>query len=44
MSRKLVSIAEAADILDVSTQTLRRWEKLLDDVRQAVDATKKASR
>lgn len=38
MSRKLVSIQEAADFLGVAAQTLRRWEregKLLPDERTA---------
>ena len=38
MSRKLVSIREAAEALGVSAQTLRRWEregKLLPDERTA---------
>lgn len=38
MSRKLVSIREAADFLGVAAQTLRRWEregKLLPDERTA---------
>lgn len=38
MSRKLVAIHEAAQVLGVSTQTLRRWERegrLLPDERTA---------